>query len=306
MSTEARIIASLLGSHPPEPPAGPGDDAALVPGDVAVSVDTMIEGVHFDHRLSAEDVGWKLVAVNASDIGACGRAPDWALLALSLPRPLNTGWLDGFSTGLRAALAHFGVRLIGGDTTTSPGPICATLTIASQPGGRFIPRSGGRAGDRIWVTGTLGDAAAGFLHGTPDGLAWLRRPQPPVAFGAALGAAGLVVTAMMDLSDGLMCDLRRLCAASRVGALIHPDQLPSGPALVGLSDHLALQVAFGEDYQLLLCAPPSRDGALNQIARSHNIFLSNIGTLTDDSEVRLIEKRWPEAYFSHFDTADGR
>jgi len=300
MSIESRIIARLLGENPPAPPAGPGDDAALVPGDVAVSVDTMIEGVHFDERLSAADVGWKLVAVNSSDIGACGRVPDWALLALSLPRPLDDDWLDGFTTGLHAALAHFGVRLIGGDTTTSPGPISATLTIASQPGGPFITRSGGRAGDHVWVTGTLGDSAAGFLHGTPAGLSWLRRPQPPVALGAALGASGLV-TAMMDLSDGLMCDLRRLCKASGVGALIQPEQLPAGPALAGVSETLPLQVAFGEDYQLLLCAPPSNDSALNELAQSRRVALTHIGTLTAEHDVTLCSKTWPEAYFSHFD-----
>ncbi|MDG1478439.1 MAG: thiamine-phosphate kinase [Myxococcota bacterium] len=302
MSTESRIIARLLGESPPAPPAGPGDDAALVPGDVAVSVDTMIEGVHFDERLSAADVGWKLVAVNSSDIGACGRLPDWSLLALSLPRPLDDDWLDGFAAGLHAALTHFGVRLIGGDTTTSPGPISATLTIASKPGGPFITRSGGQAGDHVWVTGTLGDSAAGFLHGTPAGLAWLRRPQPPVALGAALGASGLV-TAMMDLSDGLMCDLKRLCEASDVGALIQPEQLPVGPALAGVSEVLPLQVAFGEDYQLLLCAPPSSDSALNRLAQSHRISLTNIGTLTAERDVMLRSKPWPKAYFSHFESS---
>ncbi len=300
MSTEARIIASLLGDHPPPPPAGPGDDAALVPGDIAVSVDTMMEGVHFDERLSPADIGWKLVAVNASDIGACGRQPDWALLAISLPRPLREAWLADFSAGLHAALAHFGVRLIGGDTTASPGPISATLTIASLPGGPFITRGGGRPGDRIWVTGTLGAAAAGFLHGAPDGLAWLRRPRPPVAFGAALGASGLA-HAMMDLSDGLMCDLKRLCAASGVGAIVHPERLPADPSTEGLPEPLALQVAFGEDYQLLLCAPPSSDGALKRLAQSHHIALSDIGTLTAESGATLSSKDWPKAAFSHFD-----
>ena len=300
MSTEERIIARLLGDAPLPPPAGPGDDCALVPGDVAVSVDTMIEGVHFDHRLSPADVGWKLVAVNASDIGACGRQPDWALLTISLPRPLDACWLAGFSDGLQGALRHFGVRLIGGDTTGSPGPICVSLTIASQPGGPFVARSGGRPGDRLWVTGVLGRAAAGFQHGTPLGLQWLRRPQPPVAFGAALGRAG-TVTAMMDLSDGLLRDLERLCTASGCGAMIHPERLPFDASVAGLAERLRLQVAFGEDYQLLLSAPPTSDGALLDLAKTHRIRLTNIGTLTADGEVKLSQGSWPKADFYHFE-----
>ena len=302
MSTEDRIIARLLGDTPLPPPAGPGDDCALVPGDVAVSVDAMIEGIHFDHRLSPADVGWKLVAVNASDIGACGRMPDWALLALSLPRPLDPHWLESFSEGLQAALQHFGVRLIGGDTTSSPGPVCASLTIASQPGGPFLTRSGGQAGDTLWVTGALGRAAAGFQHATPLGLQWLRRPLPPVKFGAALGRMG-AVHAMMDLSDGLRRDLDRLCTASDCGALVYPERLPFDASVEGLSERLRLQVAFGEDYQLLLSAPPASDGALLDLAKSHRIRLTNIGTLTANGGAMLSEGSWPKADFSHFGPA---
>jgi thiamine-monophosphate kinase len=121
-----------------------------------------------------------------------------------------------------------------------------------------------------------------------------------VAFGAALGRAG-IVNAMMDLSDGLRRDLDRLCSASGCGALIHPERLPLDASLAGLSERLRLQVAFGEDYQLLLSAPPTSDGALIDLAKTHHIRLTNIGTLTSSSEVTLSEGCWPKADFAHFD-----
>lgn len=302
--TEQQIIDLLLGG-PLDARRGlsaPGDDAVLAPGGAVVSVDTMVEGVHFDHRLSAADVGWKLVAVNASDIGACGRRPAWALLALSLPRD-DGAWLAGFATGLRAALARWSIDLLGGDTTRSPGPRFASLTIGSPPTGPAVSRSGARPGDDLWVTGTLGRSAAGFLHATPGGLAWLRRPEPPVRFGARLGAEGLA-RAMMDLSDGLRTDLPRLCAASQTGAAVDPGALPACddlPPGCSEAERLALMTAFGEDYELLFAADSSARDAIRAAAQAEGVSVSRIGQLTAPEQgVTLGGAGWPDARFVHF------
>lgn len=301
-ATEQEIITLLLGA--PQPGRGlssPGDDAVEVPGGALVSVDAMVEGVHFDHRLDASDVGWKLVAVNASDIGACGRAPTWALLALSVPSG-DRLWLSGFAEGFHSALLHWGVTLQGGDTTRSPGPRVLSLTIGSGPSGPSLTRSGACAGDDLWVTGALGRSAAGFHYGTPAGLAWLRRPSPPVRFGAALGAAGLP-SAMMDLSDGLAADLSRLCLASEIGAHIDPGALPSDAALTGTppSEALSLMTSFGEDYELLFAAAPSSRRAIASLAAAHGISAQRIGCcLPHGSGITLGAQQWPDARFSHF------
>jgi thiamine-monophosphate kinase len=279
-----------------------GDDGAVLGDGTVLTHDTMVEGVHWDDHLHPADVGWKLVAVNASDVGAMGGQPLWALLSLCLPRPAPAAWLMGFREGLHEGLRHYGVALIGGDTTRSPGPIIAGLSM----GGRVrhpVTRGGARPGDGLWVTGSLGEAAAGFYFGGP-GLAALRRPRPPVAFGAALAEAGLA-TAMMDLSDGLAADLPRLCAASGVGARVSAAALPRGPALQACPDTarpapLALQVAFGDDYELLLTAPESQAGALLALAHRLGTPLTRIGDITDDGRVNLVDAAWPSPLFSHF------
>ncbi|MEL6344204.1 MAG: thiamine-phosphate kinase [Myxococcota bacterium] len=310
---ERRVIERLLGLNDgelfaPAPdglaPGRPGDDAAQAPGDVLVSVDTMVEGTHFDDRLSPEDVGWKLVAVNASDIGACGRLPSWALLSLALPRPLDEGWVQAFATGLQAALRHWSVALIGGDTTRIEGPRVASLTIGSAQGGPRISRSSAQPGELLWVSGTLGDAAAGFYHRHPEGLKWLRRPRPPVRLGAALGSAG-VARAMMDLSDGLRADVSRMCESSGVGATIWPDALPAGPAVTSIAEEaerMALMTAFGEDYQLLFTASKDDDGAIRAIAAACGASVRTIGRCTQRTDGVIFGegKRWPVARFAHF------
>jgi len=301
--SEADTIAMLLGGplRPDRDLQRPGDDAVAVPGGALVSVDTMVEGVHFDDRLSAADVGWKLVAVNASDIGACGRMPRWALLSLSLPRG-DGAWLTGFARGLREALGAWSIDLRGGDTTRSPGPRVASLTIGSAATGPRVSRAGASVGDTLWVTGALGAAAAGFCHQTLLGLDHLRRPVPPVAFGAALGAAGLP-SAMMDLSDGLAADLARLCAASGVGALVWPEALPASPALpdVDAAERLSLMTAFGEEYGLLFAAPGAAEAAIGGLAAAHGVAVSPVGRCIPAEEGVLFgDGAWPEARFRHF------
>lgn len=246
----------------------------------------MVEGVHWDARLSPADVGFKLVAVNVSDVAAMGGRPEWAMLSLSLP-PADEAWIDGFAAGLGEALARWDLALVGGDTTRG-----RVRTASLSVGGRASPpvlRSGARVGDRVWVAGPLGLAAEAMLSPAPrpEALAWLRRPLPDPAFAQAIAPH---VSAMMDVSDGLRTDLRRLCTASGVGAAIESARLPGeGP--------LAWRVAYGDDYALLFTAP--EHPALHAAAAAHGCHLARIGEVTP-AEVLLDGGPWPAPAFSHF------
>lgn len=292
---EAWVVRTFTGLGPALPglQVGVGDDAAVLANGQLLTTDVMVEGVHWDARLSAEDVGWKLVAVNVSDIGAMGGRPTWALLGLCLPRPLDRAWVLSFSEGVRAACARFGVTLVGGDTTRAPVRF-ASLTVGGHAA-RPVLRSGARPGDRLWVTGELGRAAEAFLSPAPAAAAaaWLRRPVPPIAFGAALGEAGLA-TAMMDLSDGLAMDLARLCAASGVGADVRGEALPGRRPL-------DWRTSFGEDYELLFTAPPSAHAAVASLAERQQVAVTEIGEITADPRARLDgASTWPAPLFTHF------
>ncbi len=304
---EAWIIRELLAAAPAAAArVGPGDDAAVLEDGTVLTCDAMIEGVHWDGRHGPEDVGWKLAACNASDVAACGARPTWALLALAVPRPLDRGWVSAFARGLGAGLARFGLGLLGGDTTASPGPRVASLTAAGQLVGPALLRSGARAGQDLWVSGTLGDAGGAYALGErpPVGAheialrrAWAR-PEPPVALGPALAARGLAAAAM-DLSDGLADDLARLCAASGVGARVWPEALPCSAALAAcFADPLPHQVGFGEDYQLLFAAAPEDRGAVAGLGEELGISLSRIGEVTG-GEVVLEGRDWPSGW-QHF------
>ena len=139
----------------------PGDDAACVPGNAVVTVDAMVEGVHWDDKLSAADVGWKLVAVNASDINAMGALPQWAVLTLSVPQPADRIWVESFAHGLGQALEEWSIQLVGGDTTRSETNRMVSLTMTGTTE-HPVGRTGAQPGDDIWVSGSLGGAAAGF------------------------------------------------------------------------------------------------------------------------------------------------
>jgi len=272
---------------------GIGDDAALFTDGRVVTVDTMVEGVHWDDKLSPGDIGWKLVAVNVSDIGAMGGRPEWALLTMSLPSPLDRLWVNAFADGLHAACDRWGVGLIGGDTTRGPAR-SVSLTVGGHAA-RPALRSGGRPDDDLWVTGTLGRAAEAFLAKAPrpEALAHFRRPVPPVAFGAALAEAGLA-TALMDLSDGLGRDLDRLCRASGCGAVVYGEVLPGDTPL-------EWRIAFGEDYELLFSAAQADRDAVRSVARMQDIAISRIGRLEASPGLRLAGGgEWPRALFTHF------
>jgi len=241
---------------------GIGDDGAVLTPDrnkqqVQV-IDTLSEGVHFPADTDPADIGYRVVAVNLSDIAAMGAKPRWMSLALTLPDP-GEQWLESFASGLFDAADAFGVALIGGDTTRGP-VITVTVTIIGDIDcGAALPRSGARQGDAIFVTGTLGDAAAGLellQRGDFDDFLVGRflRPVPRIEIGQALAGKA---HAAIDISDGLAGDLGKLLAASGVGAEIDIDKLPLSGSLCARFDteeRQQLALCGGDDYELCFAA----------------------------------------------------
>ena len=249
---------------------GIGDDAAVMSlpaGARLVScIDTLVQGRHFsadweEVNKLAFSIGYKAVAVNVSDIAAMGATPHSILLALALPERLaNEQWLTEFAKGLFHACELFGVTLIGGDTTRSDSLILSVsaqgLLDANTPA---VYRSGAQVGDKVYVSGTLGDAAYALQH--PDNTIGielahrLHMPTPRIALGAALAKLG--ATAMIDISDGLYQDLGHICQQSNVGMRIHLEQLPSSKILASsdLTKRLLCQLAGGDDYELAFTLP---------------------------------------------------
>ncbi len=272
---------------------GVGDDAALlrVPAgqELAVTTDTLVAGRHFAEETPPEDIGWKSLAVNLSDLAAMGAQPRWFTLALTL-RLADPVWLDGFARGLRALAQETGVALVGGDTTQ--GPLSITITaIGTLPTGSAIRRSGARAGDLVCVTGTLGDAALALRQRAdadlPESLKRrLDRPMPRVSAGLALRGKA---RAVIDLSDGLAGDLQHILDASKVGAEIRADQLPSSPEFrerAAPEHRLGLQVAGGDDYELCACLPAA---SVERVAARLDVPLTVIGKITRKRGLRFVD-----------------
>lgn len=300
--SEDEIIHIIALGQPKAPKIyGVGDDAARTREGVVISQDTMVEGIHFDDKLSPKDIGWKIVAVNVSDMAAMGRYPEWCTLSVSLPQKTSEEWIRDFSTGLRLALKHWQIHLIGGDTTRSTNDIVLSMTMGSKASSVTIWQSGAETDDEIWVTGVLGDAAHGFFNKNAKySIEWLRRPEPPVAFGNILAKYQLP-SAMTDISDGLKINLTRLCQASALGAIIDPESLPKSSELYNHKDALAYQTVFGEDYQLLFTAPPSRNEIIRQTAAQNNVTLTKIGTMiSDPKRIELKDTPWPKPLYSQF------
>ncbi len=297
---------------------GIGDDCALlaVPEKqlLAVSTDTLVAGVHFLPDIDPADLGYKALAVNLSDLAAMGADPAWLSLALTLPE-VNEPWLKAFSDSLFEQLNYYGMQLIGGDTTR--GPLSMTLTIHGLvPTGRALTRSGARVGDWIYVTGSLGDSAAGLAIlqqrlAVNDAAAcnYLLgrhlRPHARVLQGQALRD---LASAAIDLSDGLISDLKHVLKASECGARIDLDALPLSPALVGLGDaEQALRWALtgGEDYELCFTVPEINRGAL-EVALDHlgtdYTCIGQVGPLSEGITFHRAEQvvELPWAGFDHF------
>jgi thiamine-monophosphate kinase len=293
------------------PLAGPGglglkDDAALVdcaPGHrLVITVDALVEGVHYLTEDPPDLVARKLLRVNLSDLAAMGARPLHYLLATALPASLGDDWLARFAEGLAEDQRRFGVDLLGGDSVATSGPAVLSLTaIGEVAAGAEIRRSGARPGDRIWVSGTIGDAFLGLmvLHGCYPSLgpadraalvARFQLPEPRTALGPRLAG---IAHAMLDVSDGLLADLGHICDASRTGAAVRLASLPLSPAAqraaAGEPDLPTRLAAAGDDYELLFTAPPDTSEAIGRLAAELGLPITAIGTIDKGAGVRLID-----------------
>jgi len=295
-----------------------GDDAAIVAvppaKQLVVSTDTLVAGVHFPENTSARDIACKSVAVNLSDLAAMGARPAWLTLALTLPR-VDEAWLDAFAREFIETAARFGAELIGGDTTQ--GPLCISVTaLGLVDAGAAMRRDLARAGDAIYVTGSLGDAAIGLgllRQGgvADDSAAWLvdrlNRPQPRVDF--ALLAASCCVCAI-DISDGFAADLGHVLEASGCGADVRLDNIPLSPqalAYFNASGGIDWDVVLcgGDDYELCVVTSIANEAQLMQAARQSGTRLSRVGEITPRQGLRCIDaagetRPLPGRGFEHF------
>jgi thiamine-monophosphate kinase len=280
---------SLIARHF-RPLAGPGaldlaDDAAVLTPpsgrQLVLTADAMVAGVHFLPDDPADLVGRKLLRVNLSDLAAKGAVPLGYLMTVSTPKDTPEAWFAGFAAGLAQDQATYGVTLLGGDTTSTPGPISLSLTIIGHVApNTAVHRFGAQGGDEIWVTGTIGDGALGLAVAQgrlidPTGflLDRYRLPQPRVGFElAGIASAG------MDVSDGLVQDLGHICRASGLSAEVFAEKVPlSDAARVVGPDWLVTCLTGGDDYELLLAVPPARSEALRREAGRAGIVVTLVG-----------------------------
>ncbi|RMH94208.1 thiamine-phosphate kinase [Lysobacter pythonis] len=274
-------------------PLGIGDDAALVappPGiQLAIATDTLNVGVHFPPETAAFDIGWKALAVNLSDLAAMGAEPAWASLSLSLPES-DVAWLDAFLDGFGELAARHGVALIGGDTTRGPLSVCVNVVGFVAPG-RAMRRDAARVGDEVWVSGTLGDAAAALSlwragRDVPPALRErLDRPVPRIALGHALAG---IAHAGIDVSDGVLADLGHVAAASGVRIEVETGALPASSALAAfdVDTRRHWQATGGDDYELCFSAPPEARGRVEALAARMGVRVSRIGRVGAGAGVR--------------------
>ena len=323
MSGEDRLIARFfkpLATHPGA--LGLTDDAAFITPpagcDLVLKTDAIIGGVHFFAEDAAGDIARKALRVNLSDLAAKGATPLGFLLSLALPKDVGEEWLAGFAQGLRVDAEEFGCPLFGGDTDRTPGP--ATISIAmfgSVPEGAMVRRAGAKPGDRVFVSGTIGDAALGLL--LRRGAAWKldeaqRRhlasryllPQPRMALAGAVRAHA---SAAMDVSDGLAGDLAKLCRASQVAAAIDVARVPLSAAAQAVlaSDAGTIEPALtgGDDYEILCAVPPEHVGRFQAAAQAAKVSVSEIGSIAAGEGTRFIGAdgktlTFKRPSFSHF------
>lgn len=271
-----RAIARRLGAGTPDPRVvlGIGDDAAVLAptGPVAATTDTLVEGVHFRFDwMSARDVGWRAAQVNLSDLAAMGARPLALLVAVDLPRDLPDARILQVASGIGAACRAAGTAVVGGNITSTPGPLAVCITALGEVGTRFLTRSGARPGDALWVSGPLGVAAmgrealardaAGAPRRWPALVGAYRRPRARLDLAGALvddpGVHGAI-----DLSDGLLGDLGHVLEASGVGAEVDLARVPLHPqarrfAAVSGADALGSALSGGDDYELLAFGEPA-------------------------------------------------
>lgn len=299
-------IFSASGVERDDVATGIGDDGAVVRlptgCDGVMVVDTLVAGVHFPPDTRPEDVGYKALAVNLSDMAAMAATPAWATLALTLPAS-DEAWVKAFAQGFFTLADQYGIQLVGGDTTY--GPLTVTVQVQGWvPRGQAVPRSGARPGDMVYVTGTLGDAGLALYawqqqRNLPDphgGYLYsrLHRPRPRCEEAEALRGTA---TAMIDISDGLAADLGHILEASGVGATLNLRNLPLSPSFAAVagpeylafdeSDRLRMALSAGDDYELCFTVPAAQSGRVEQLMSRFACGCRAIGIIEATPGLRL-------------------
>jgi thiamine-monophosphate kinase len=314
---EFALIERLFAPLATDPGAfGLKDDAATVslkPGeDLVVTKDAMVAGIHFFENDPPDLIARKLMRVNLSDLAAKGAVPYGYLLATAFPKGTSLDWLDGFAAGLAADQAEFGFHLLGGDTVATSGPLTLSLTaLGTLPKGSIIRRGGGRPGDDVYVSGTIGDAVLGLaaLKGEALGLSEPERaalidryhlPRPRLALGQ--GLRGLA-RAGLDVSDGLIADLGHLAAVSGVKAVFTLGATPLSPPARAWADRDTdrwLRLAGGgDDYELLFAAPQGAEARLSALALSAGTAVAKVGRLETGAGVVTLDLNGAPVEASH-------
>ncbi|MGA9499844.1 MAG: thiamine-phosphate kinase [Pseudolabrys sp.] len=323
MSPEDRLIARFfkpLATHPGA--LGLSDDAAfLTPPagfDLVLTTDAIVGGVHFFPEDAADTVAGRGLRVNLSDLAAKGARPLGFLLSLALPREIGEQWLEGFAQGLRADADLFGCPLFGGDTDRTPGPIVVSIAMfGTVPEGTMVRRAGAKAGDRVFVTGTIGDAALGVMM--RNGKRWkLDEPQRqhllsrylvPQPRNALAEAVRIHASAAMDISDGLAGDFGKLCRVSGVAADVDVARVPLSEAaravIAANPDAVESVLTGGDDYEIICTVPPAKAGSFQAAAGAANVAVSEIGEIKAGEGTRFIAPdgralTFKRASFSHF------
>ena len=294
----------LIARHFTRPAAnavlGVGDDCALVDVtngmDLAVSMDTMVSGTHFFPDVDPENLGHKALAVNLSDMAAMGALPYWAMLAVTLPN-VDHAWLAAFAKGFFDLAQEYNVSLIGGDTTG--GPLALTVTIMGEvPAGAALRRSGAKAGNDVWVSGNVGDAALAVAHrhgkivlseaDYREAVMRLYEPTPRVALGQALRG---LATAAIDISDGLLADLTHICRLSGTGATVELASVPVssiGSRHIGSDEGRNAILAGGDDYELCFTAHANSRDSIEDLTEVLGIPITRIGQIKRGKGVSLL------------------
>lgn len=323
ISAEDRLIArhfAPLATHPGA--LGLSDDAAFIKPpagcDLVLKADAIVGGIHFFDDDAAQTIAAKALRINLSDLAAKGARPLGFLLSLALPKDIGEAWLAAFAQGLREDAATYKCPLFGGDTVRSPGPVMVSVAMfGSVPEGMMVRRAGAKAGDRVFVTGSIGDSALGL--GLRNGAAWqltdtqrahladrylLPRPR------SALAETVLhYASASMDVSDGLVGDLAKLCRVSGVSTEIDATRVPLSDAAQAViaADPAARETAFtgGDDYEILCTVPPAKVDRFRVAAMAAKVAVAEIGTVTEGegANFRNAEGQrltFKQSSFSHF------
>jgi thiamine-monophosphate kinase len=323
MSAEDRLIARFFAPLATHPGAlGLSDDAAFITPppdcDLVLKTDAIIGGVHFFPEDAAHTVASKALRVNLSDLAAKGARPLGFLLSLALPRDIGDAWLADFAQGLRADAEAFACPLFGGDTDRTPGPIMISVAMfGAVPEGTMVRRGGAKAGDRVFVTGTIGDAALGLV--LRKGATWMLTdaqrqhllsryllPQPRNALAEAVRTHA---SAAMDVSDGLAGDFAKLARVSCVGAAIDASRVPLSDAAraVIAADPAMLETALtgGDDFEIVCTVPASKAESFRAAAKAAHVQVTDIGEVTAGEGARFLGAdgkplSFKRTSFSHF------